>query len=189
MDSTSPTPTTPTTPPIIPTTTPTTTTNTLPTELTEPTYKNPTSYAPPEGFPTGFISLTDAIALISAGTRSHPTVDTDYLIDHVHWLRPGRNFRIPIMRLNEEARRYDKPGSVYVPIQSEYDKVTLEKAIRDQFRKLVGHDYDDSKQLRNLTTAVTDAENGGNMDGTPRRDPTSKNVYGQDIDGISAPTV
>ena len=122
---------------------------------------SPTNLAP------GFISIDDAVALIKSDTRSNPVVDMDYIVSRINWIEVNHNFRIPkIRRLKPEdvyrTKRgkiveYQHIGDANVAILTSFDKELLKKTIRDKYRELVGHEYEE-KITRGVSTVADDAE-------------------------------
>lgn len=122
--------------------------------------------------PNGFISTEDAVELIGTNTFDEPTVDIKYLTGHLDWVEEQHNFRIPKVRLitKDEVARYIKDhhgrrpgdlvtlGSVYVYVRTSYDKEAIKKAIRDNYRKVAGKEFQ-APITRGVST-VKDEETG-----------------------------
>lgn len=146
-----------------------------------------------KNLPTGFISVEDAVALIKTNTFKEPTVDIRWLVSHIDWIEEAHNFRIPKVRLitKEEYTKYMEDhhgrrpselvtlGSEFVPITTSYDKESLKKAIRDNYRDIVGHDYQEV-HTRGITT-VKDEETGNT-----ERPRTTKKTIAKEGDLIGA---
>lgn len=126
----------------------------------------------------GFSTIDEAVKLIQSDTRSKPVVDLNYLIHHLNWIETGRNFRIPKMRRltkaemesREQNRRassfyapvseFESNGNMYVYIETNYDKELLRKVIREKFRELAGHEFDEALG-RATSTVADDAQGAG----------------------------
>lgn len=129
--------------------------------------------------PNGFISVSDAVALINSDTRDDAKVDTQYLVGHIDWIEEYHNFRIPVVRfatkeeIEAQMRAYPgrRPnglvnlGSKYVQISTSYEKELLKKTIRDHYRDMAGREYGKGN-TRGIST-VMDEETGSNE--RPRR--------------------
>lgn len=121
----------------------------------------------PNNLAPGFISVDDAVALIKSDTRANPVIDMDYIVSRLDWIDTNHNFRIPkVRRLKpEEVYRskrgkiidYENTGSVYVSVNTSFDKELLKKTIRDKYRELVGKEYQ-AKITRGVSTVADDAE-------------------------------
>lgn len=126
-----------------------------------------------QSLPNGFITVEAAAELINTNTYDKPTVDIRWLVGHMDWIEEQHNFRIPKVRLitKDEYQKYvdehhgRRPselvqlGSVFVGILTSYEKEFLKKAIRDNYRSIVGRDYQ-QQTTRGITT-VKDEETGG----------------------------
>lgn len=123
--------------------------------------------------PNGFISVEDTVELINTNTYKEPTVDIRYLVGHLDWVEEAHNFRIPKVRLitKEEFQKYIKGhngrrpselvqlGSVFVGIQTSYEKELIKKTIRDNYKKVSGREF--QQQVTRGISTVKDEETGG----------------------------
>lgn len=114
--------------------------------------------------PKGFISLTDAIALINSDTRAEAKVDTKWLVNHIDWIEEKHNFRIPLMKTTSD-KKLVKIGSKTVQINDAYDREALKRCIRDHYRNLVGHEFS-APTVRAISSVVDDEVGTG---ARPRR--------------------
>ena len=116
--------------------------------------------------PNGFISLDEAIALIKSDTRKDPKVDIDFLVRNFAYIAPAHNFTIKLLKRDASGKIVGN-GERFVQFANEYETAIFEHAVSDKYKELVGHDFD-KNPVRNITTTVTDAENGGNSQGRPQ---------------------
>lgn len=134
--------------------------------------------------PKGFITVDEACELIRSDSKTDAKVDTKYLVQHLDWIEVSRNFRIPKVRTATEEdiklfmqknpgrrpRATVEVGSVYVAIETPYQKELLAKTIRDHYRDMVGREYMQRK-TRSITTVAD--EEGSGMRVQPRVNPNS----------------
>lgn len=123
--------------------------------------------------PNGFISIDDAVELIKTNTFNTPTIDIRWLVGHMDWIEEAHNFRIPKVRLitKEEYADYMEKhhgrrpselvqlGSVFVAINTSFEKELLRKTIRDNYRDVAGREY--VQQTTRGISTVKDEETGG----------------------------
>lgn len=109
--------------------------------------------------PNGFISIEDAVKLIQSDTRTDAKVDTKWLVSHIIWIEEAHNFRIPLMKTTSD-KKVVPCGSKYVMVMTTYDKEVLKKAIRDHYRDMVGHEYDEPT-VRAVSTVADEEQTGG----------------------------
>lgn len=108
----------------------------------------------------GFIPVEDAIALIRKDTRDDATVDLDYMVKNIHYIQDNKNFRIPLMK-SDERKIAHRVGSVYVYIQTAYEKEALKQAIREMFKDRTNRDISPDGKTYNKTTVQDDEHNAG----------------------------
>lgn len=119
----------------------------------------------PQNLAPGFITMDEAVALIKSDNRKDPVIDMDYIVSRTKWIETGQNFRIPkIARLATPYRdrrghivEFEKKGSVYVAISTNFEKELLKKTIFDKFRELTGKEYKE-RITRGMSTVADDAE-------------------------------
>lgn len=136
----------------------------------------------------GFITVDEACKLIKSDTRDDPVVDMDYLIAHILWIEVEHNFRIPKIRMlkREEIRKtkrgniiyQENIGEVNVALKTLYEVELLKKTIKDKYRELVGHEYNDKKIVARST--VADDAQGENAV-RPRNNPNPVTKEGETV--------
>lgn len=132
-----------------------------------------------KGLPNGFITVEEAIELINKDDRDNATVDTDFMIAGLPYLRLGGNFNIRLMRTDPKLGAV-YAGEKYVYIESEYQSAILEHAIVEHYKKATGNiGFSLDKNTRSLSTAVDDEENPQAMI-IPQKKPMTK--AGDDIE-------
>lgn len=105
--------------------------------------------------PNGFITVTDAIALINSDTRSDAKVDIQRMLNNLPYLKVGGNFTI--FKLKHKDGRVVDDGVTYVQIVNDFDRVSLAKAIQDHYTQLSGQMIDPTAiGIRSMTTTVDD---------------------------------
>lgn len=112
-----------------------------------------------QGLPASFITVEEAVDLINQDTRTEATVDTDFMIAGLPYLRVGGNFNVRLMKTDGSGRAVYN-GEKYVYIESEYQLAMLEHAIVEHYKKATGDfNFDPNNKVRSLSTAVDDEEN------------------------------
>lgn len=109
--------------------------------------------------PKGFISISDAVALIASDTRANAKVDTKWLVNHIDWVEEAHNFRIPLLKTTDDGK-ISHIGDTYIQVTTTYDKEVIKKAIRDHYREMVGHEYD-APVTRAVSTVSDEEQSGG----------------------------
>lgn len=115
--------------------------------------------------PKAFLSFDEAIKLIQAETRDNPRVDISRLARNLKWLESKHNYTIFLLKRDASGHIVSN-GNRPVSIANEYEKTTLEHAIREKYKELARQEYQ-GDPLHKITTMVTDAESGGNSTGQP----------------------
>lgn len=108
----------------------------------------------------GFIPVEDAIKLIRKDTRDDATVDLDFMVKNIHYIQDNKNFRIPLMK-SDKRKIAHRVGSVYVYIQTAYEKEALKQAIREMFKERTNRDINPEGKTYNKTTVQDDEYNAG----------------------------
>lgn len=108
----------------------------------------------------GFIPVEQAIALIRKDTRDDATVDLDFMVKNIHYIQDNKNFRIPLMK-SDENKIAHRIGSVYVYIQTAYEKEALKQTIREMFKDRTNRDINPEGRVYNKTTVQDDEHNAG----------------------------
>lgn len=108
----------------------------------------------------GFIPVDQAIELIKKDTRDDATVDLDFMVKNIHYIQDNKNFRIPLMK-SDERKIAHRVGSVYVYIQTAYQKEALKQTIRDAFKERTNRDINPDGVVYNKTTVQDDEYNAG----------------------------
>ena len=108
----------------------------------------------------GFIPVEDAIKLIRKDTRDEATVDLDFMVKNIHYIQDNKNFRIPLMK-SDNNKIAHRVGSVYVYIQTAYEKEALKQAIREMFKDRTNRDINPDGKTYNKTTVQDDEYNAG----------------------------
>lgn len=130
--------------------------------------------------PKGFLTVEEACELIKSDTRSDAKVDTKYLVSHINWIETQHNFRIPLVRTatkeDIEAQLKARPGvrpkpivetgSVYVAIETAFQRELLAQTIRDHYRDLAGKEFEEER-VRAVSTVAD--EEGSGMKVNPRK--------------------
>lgn len=129
--------------------------------------------------PKGFLSVDEAIKLIQAETRENPRVDISRLARGLKWLEAKRNYTIFMLK-RDASGAIVPDGNRPVAIANDYEKTTLEHAIRTKYKELARQEYQDSG-IHKISTMVTDAESGGNSMGQPIENTESKIQVGDSI--------
>lgn len=120
----------------------------------------------------GFISVEEAVELIKSNTFNEPTVDIKYLVRHLDWVEVAHNFRIPRVRLRDKdeymelMKRYPgrRPSDLTkvkdenITLRTAYEVELIKKTIRDNYKEVSGHMYD-QKNTRGISTVI-DEETG-----------------------------
>lgn len=129
--------------------------------------------------PKAFLSFDEAIKLIQAETRDNPRVDISRLARNLKWLEPKHNYTIFMLKRDANGQIVPN-GNRPVAINSDYEKSTLEHAIREKYKELARQEYGD-EDIHKITTMVTDSESGGNYTGQPMENTESKIKVGDNI--------
>lgn len=108
----------------------------------------------------GFIPVDKAIELIKKDTRDDATVDLAYMVKNIHYIQDNKNFRIPLMK-SDENKIAHRVGSVFVFIQTAYQKEALKQAIREMFKERTNRDISPEGKTYNKTTVQDDEYNAG----------------------------
>lgn len=117
--------------------------------------------------PKDFWTFDEAIQKINNFNRQEPEFDMDFLVQNFAYIAPAHTFNFPLVSKDKDGR-YKRDGRhKYVLLANEYEASTFEHAISSKYREIIGKDLE-TDPVRNYTTAVTDADNGGNAMGAPR---------------------
>ena len=106
----------------------------------------------------GFITVEDAVALINEDARTNATVDTDFMVAGLPYLRVGGNFNVRLMK-TDPTKGAVYNGEKFVQINSEYELAMLEHAIVEHYKQATGRELDLNKRTRSLSTTVDDEKN------------------------------
>ena len=106
----------------------------------------------------GFMTVEDAVALINEDTRTNATVDTDFMVAGLPYLRVGGNFNVRLMK-TDPAKGAVYAGEKFVRINTEYELAMLEHAIVEHYKQATGREFDLNSRTRSLSTTVDDEEN------------------------------
>jgi len=117
--------------------------------------------------PNGFVSFDQAIKMIQEFDRQHPKFDMDFVVQNFAYIAPAHTFNFPLVTVDQNGRWKQNGKHVYVLLANEYEAATFEHAISEKYREILGRELD-TKPVHNYTTAITDAENGGNATGAVR---------------------
>lgn len=128
----------------------------------------------------GFITVADAVKLVNSDTMAEPKVNISWCAENLSYLAPRHNFTIKLVKKTPEGKVVSN-GNTQTYIENDYDKVILEKAILDKFRELTNRDY--TRNLRKLSTTVTDKDGEANMMGRPVANSSSTTDNNTNIDG------
>lgn len=129
--------------------------------------------------PKNFLTFDEAIKLIQAETRENPRVDISRLARNLKWLESKHNYTIFLLKRDASGAIVPN-GNRPVSLASEYEKTTLEHAIREKYKELARQEYQDGG-IHKISTMVTDAESGGNSTGQPIENTESKINVGDSI--------
>lgn len=127
----------------------------------------------------GFVTVTEAIEMIKAETRDNPRVDISRLAENIEYLAPRHNFTIFLLAKNANGQIVPN-GNKPIYIANDYEKALVEHTIIEKFEELSRQKFD-KNPVRKLTTSITDADNGGNLNGRPTVDRESKLQVGDVI--------
>lgn len=130
-----------------------------------------------QGLPKGFITVAEAIKLIESDTRDNAKVDTAFLVRNIPYMREGGNFNI--RKLKHENNRIVRDGSVFVMLETEYDKVTLEHAILEHYRKVTGRTAQPNDMGVKDVSTIVDSQDPESGRIRKNQNPLSK--YGEDL--------
>lgn len=130
-----------------------------------------------QGLPKGFITVAEAIKLIESDTRNNAKVDTAFLVRNIPYMREGGNFNI--RKLKHENNRVVRDGSVFVMLETEYDKVTLEHAILEHYRKVTGRTAQPNDMGVKDVSTIVDSQDPESGRIRKNQNPLSK--YGEDL--------
>lgn len=130
-----------------------------------------------QGLPKGFITVAEAIKLIESDTRDNAKVDTAFLVRNIPYMREGGNFNI--RKLKHENNRVVRDGSVFVVLENEYDKVTLEHAILEHYRKVTGRTAQPNDMGIKDVSTIVDSQDPESGRIRKNQNPLSK--YGEDL--------
>lgn len=136
--------------------------------------------------PAGFIPLEEAIALIKADKRDDATVDLQFLVNNVPFLKKKGTYNIRLLKtVKDEATGQNKTvrnGTVYVFLPTEYDVQVLYRAIKEAYEErtkiALADDVEEALGVNRLTTAI-DEEKG--MGERVRVNTESRTKKGADI--------
>ena len=148
-----------------------------------------------KSLPNGFKTVEEAVKLINSNTFNEPTVDIKWLAGHLDWVEEAHNFRIPQVRLitKEEYTQYMdehhgrrpselvQKGSVFVMINTSYDKELIKKSIRDNYKKVAGHEFEAP-----ITRGISTVKDEGGADNVRPR--VTKKTIAKEGDIIGAST-
>lgn len=112
-----------------------------------------------KNLPNGFITVEEAIDIINKDSRDAATVDVDFLVAGIPYMRIGGTYNIRLMKHKDGRAVYN--GEKFVLITTEYERTMLEHAIVEHFKHASGRlDYDpNTSTVRSLSTAIDDEEN------------------------------
>lgn len=130
-----------------------------------------------QGLPKGFITVAEAIKLIESDTRDNAKVDTAFLVRNIPYMREGGNFNI--RKLKHENNRIVRDGSVFVMLETEYDKVALEHAILEHYRKVTGRTAQPNDMGVKDVSTIVDSQDPESGRIRKNQNPLSK--YGEDL--------
>ena len=82
------------------------------------------------------------------------------MVKNIHYIQDNKNFRIPLMK-SDERKIAHRVGSVYVYIQTAYQKEALKQTIRDAFKERTNRDINPDGVVYNKTTVQDDEYNAG----------------------------
>lgn len=128
----------------------------------------------------GFITAQSAVKLINSDTMENPKVNISWCAENLSFLAPRHNFTIKLVKKTPEGKIVEN-GKTQTYVENDYDKVILEKAILDKFRELTNRDY--TRNLRRLSTTVTDKDGEANMMGRPVSNSSSTTDANTNLDG------
>lgn len=141
---------------------------------------------PINNLPPGFIPVEDAIALIKRDTIEQPTVDLQFLANNIPYMKAKQTYNIRLMKADSNGRAV-RNGSVYVILQTEYDRQILLKAIQDAFETRTKIKLNvENIGLKQVTTMVDEAKGGQAL---PRYNGGSEVKAGTDISKPYAQTL
>lgn len=130
-----------------------------------------------QGLPKGFITVAEAIKLIESDTRDNAKVDTAFLVRNIPYMREGGNFNI--RKLKHENNRVVRDGSVFVVLETEYDKVTLEHAILEHYKQVTGRVARPEEMGIKDVSTIVDSQDPESGRIRKNQNPLSK--YGEDL--------
>lgn len=108
------------------------------------------------------ISINEAIDLIKSDTRQDPVVDTVYLVNaSARFMRVGGNFTIKLLTRAKDGRIVEN-GSLFVPINSEWEKAQLQHVINEHYTETskTHKVVDPTKVGTKKMTSVSDTSTG-----------------------------
>lgn len=134
---------------------------------------------PNGGLNPGFITVEDAVKLIKADKRDKATVDLQFLVNNIPYLKEKHNYNIRLLESDEKGYAH-YTGEVFVNLTTRYDKELLLKTIVDAYTERTGVALNADTLGINKVTSMVDEEQGA-LDGRPRFNPDSKIKVKDDI--------
>lgn len=125
----------------------------------------------------GFITVDEAVALINSDTRDNAVVNVQGMMASIKWLRKGKNFRIPLIRLIDKYPYTEEIGEKYVTPATDYERTMLEHAITSKFQEETGKDIDVERIGLKSISNVIDKDNVSGLAVAGE----SKTEYGADL--------
>lgn len=112
------------------------------------------------------LDVEEAVTLIQSDTRSNPVVDIAYEVNSLPYLQAGRTFNIKLLKRDTDGRIVSN-GSVFVAVNSEYERARLEHEIVEHYKQNSrNHETIDPSRI-GIHSKSSVVENGVNNTGRP----------------------
>lgn len=113
----------------------------------------------------GFISVEEAIKLIQSDKRDDAKVDLQFLVSNIPYAEVKHTYNI--RKLKTVDGKVIRDGSVYVMLETEYERQILLKAIQDAYTERTNIRFNPDGMGVNYVSSVVDQETN-QMSAQPR---------------------
>lgn len=133
--------------------------------------------------PPGFIPVEDAIAIIKADKRDDATVDLQFLVNNLPYLKAKHRYNIRLLKTVKDEKtgqpKVVRNGTTYVFLPTEYDVQILYRAIAEAYEDRTKIKLAEGDAGVNHLTTMIDEENG--LSERIRTNMNADTKYGSDI--------
>lgn len=131
--------------------------------------------------PQNHFKVEEIVKVLKKHTAKKPTIDLQFMMDHLKYTDTARNFTVPVMTQGKDGK-WESKGHVVAVIENAHDLEVLRWEVKETYKRITGEFVEPEKKVEAVTTSVDDLA-GGTPEARPNK--KSKAKYGKKIESGS----